>query len=311
MSERLGSIVRSWLGSSVHVLNSRPLAGGWINDVLEIEIDQSPFLAVAKLPKRNDASTDVAPVTDEPLPHFSFSEEAAALTFLRSQTNLRVPEVYFVPDAPPAESFLVLERLPGKTLEFVEASAGDRRSVEEQIADALIDLHAHTSEYFGFFGQKPAPRWIDVFEPLLRTNIDKALRHVTPRTRDLMPALLDAMPSTIECGCRPALVHGDVWAGNILVEGAGDGLKVSGWLDPWLLFADVEYELAYVSVFGTGGDAFFERYHASSPRRPGYETRRLYYWLNTMLVHAWVFGYPRYIERAEELAVELAAALDL
>jgi fructosamine-3-kinase len=104
-------------------------------------------------------------------------------------------------------------------------------------------------------------------------------------------------------------VHGDVWAGNILVDGSCEALSVSGWLDPWLLFADIEYELAYISVFGTGGEAFFQRYYASSPPRPGYEFRRLYYWLNTMLVHAWVFGYARYVERAEELAVELTRAL--
>jgi fructosamine-3-kinase len=79
-------------------------------------------------------------------------------------------------------------------------------------------------------------------------------------------------------------------------------------VDPAARYADVEFELAYLEVFGTVTDAFFERYAAERPLRDGYGLRRLYYWLNTLLLHVWVFGDEGYVRRTERIAEELARA---
>jgi fructosamine-3-kinase len=52
----------------------------------------------------------------------------------------------------------------------------------------------------------------------------------------------------------------------------------------------VEYELAYLQVFNTVGETFFDVYYAHTPKRNGYELRRLVYWLNTMIIHVDHFG---------------------
>ncbi|KPK03492.1 MAG: hypothetical protein AMJ56_19040, partial [Anaerolineae bacterium SG8_19] len=60
--------------------------------------------------------------------------------------------------------------------------------------------------------------------------------------------------------------HGDAWAGNILANGD----EITGFLDPAIYFADPEIELAFTSLFGTFGDAFFHRYREIRPIKPGF-----------------------------------------
>ena len=67
-------------------------------------------------------------------------------------------------------------------------------------------------------------------------------------------------------------------------------LAPGGLLDPNLQFADVEFELAYLEVFDVPRKAFFAAYANHHALRPGYEQRRLFYWLHTALVHVALFG---------------------
>ena len=56
-------------------------------------------------------------------------------------------------------------------------------------------------------------------------------------------------------------------------------------------YAPVEKEIAYLEAFDTVGEAFFDVYAGRRPLRPGYEFRRLFYWLNTYMIHVWLgFG---------------------
>jgi fructosamine-3-kinase len=81
-----------------------------------------------------------------------------------------------------------------------------------------------------------------------------------------------------------------VWDGNLMVRRENGRWRLTGLLDPDLQFADVEFELAYLEVFDTPREAFFAAYAAHQTLRPGYERRRLFYWLHTALVHVALFG---------------------
>ena len=85
---------------------------------------------------------------------------------------------------------------------------------------------------------------------------------------------------------QPALIHGDAWTTNIL---AREG-RITAFLDPSVYYAHPEIELAFTTLFGTFGGAFFERYHELRPIRAGFETRRDIYNLYPLLVHARLFG---------------------
>jgi fructosamine-3-kinase len=86
---------------------------------------------------------------------------------------------------------------------------------------------------------------------------------------------------------RPSLIHGDVWTTNVLAEGE----QITAFLDPAIYFAHAEIELAFTTLFGTFGPAFYERYHQIRPIGPGFfETRRDLYNLYPLLVHVRLFG---------------------
>ncbi len=83
---------------------------------------------------------------------------------------------------------------------------------------------------------------------------------------------------------------------------------VSGLVDPALHFADEEYELAYLECFQTVGEPFFRAYRNVAPERDGYEVRRLYYWLNTLLLHVHVFGDAAYVRQTGRILDALRKA---
>ena len=94
----------------------------------------------------------------------------------------------------------------------------------------------------------------------------------------------------------PSLLHGDLWGGNVLV---GRGGAVS-YIDPAAYFGHAEIELAFSTLFGTFGEAFFGRYREMRPIEPGFfEERRDLYNLYPLLVHSVLFGgpYPSAVQR--------------
>ena len=85
----------------------------------------------------------------------------------------------------------------------------------------------------------------------------------------------------------PSLLHGDLWGGNVLVRGG----RIAGLVDPAIYCGHPEIELAFATLFGTFGQAFFDAYEGVMPLEPGfYETRLDIYNLYPRLVHVRLFG---------------------
>jgi fructosamine-3-kinase len=98
------------------------------------------------------------------------------------------------------------------------------------------------------------------------------IERLSPRMADLLPA---APP--------PALLHGDLWGGNILVN---DG-KLAALIDPACYHGDREVDLAMLALFGEPPPSFWESY---GELEPGWEERRALYQLFPALVHLRLFG---------------------
>ena len=62
---------------------------------------------------------------------------------------------------------------------------------------------------------------------------------------------------------HPSLLHGDVWTTNVLASGG----RITGFIDPAVYYGHPEIELAFTTLFGTFGDAFFKRYHELRSQR--------------------------------------------
>ncbi|MCX7799592.1 MAG: fructosamine kinase family protein [Fimbriimonadales bacterium] len=229
-----------------------------------------------------------------------FGRERAELDHLSSSGALPCPRALACePTGREGPAFLAMDRLPGAN--WAEAPTGPEGDlqVEEHLAELLLSLHRRTGPGFCRFGEEPAGDWLEVFGPMLEHNLRKAERRLPSDWVAQAGGILRRLPKFWQLGGRPVprLVHGDVWATNVVVHRSGGRWRVSGLVDPALHFADEEYEIAYLECFRTAGDAFFRLYRAERPERDGYPVRRLCYWLNTMLLHVHAFGDAHYVRR--------------
>jgi len=93
----------------------------------------------------------------------------------------------------------------------------------------------------------------------------------------------------------PSLLHGDLWSGNILFDHTGAVL-----IDPAIYFGDKEMDLAFIRMFDTFGDTFWEAYGRVHPLSDDFERVKLpLYQLYPILVHIALYGeqYRVYLEK--------------
>jgi fructosamine-3-kinase len=205
-------------------------------------------------------------------------------------------------------------------MDYVETSgpprdAAGRRRAEEHAAELVAGLHGVAARHYGFgrdttIGPLAQPNgeagdWIAFFR-------DRRLMHMARLAFDegridagLLAGLervAGRLGELIGEPAAPSLVHGDLWGGNVLFRGD----RVAGFIDPAIYHADPEIELAFATLFGTFGEAFFRRYGEIRPLRPGFfELRRDLYNLYPLLVHARLFGAP-YASQAAGIVRRLA-----
>lgn len=294
------TILQSWLNRPAACVEIVPLKGGKINTVLHLAFDQPPYQAVIKLNTPAGGP-------------YALHKEAAILRYLRKNTQFPCPQVYAV-DATGRHlpfAYLLLECLPGDNLQQARASGlvkpSDLADLDRQLARILLDLHSHTRTTFGKLDEVGGSRWADLFLP--------RLHHVRARPEigsRLSPAVLADVDYAIARATDilatqgvPTLVHADIWAGNIIVQHNGAGWEITGIVDPGAEYADVELELAYLESFNCARPAFMEVYTQQHPLRPGYDVRRMIYWLQTYLIHVWLFGEQQHLDLTANLAAKL------
>ncbi len=296
--ESATELVRALVGRPLTVTAIDRLHGGMVNSVLELTTDGEPRKIVAKL-------------SSEP-GHAGFEWECRVLRWYRANTGFPVPEPYGADTSGRIfrGSCLLMERLPGTNLGHARLAAGERAAVEREMAGILADLHEHRRATYGSALEpedRGTPRWLDRFGPRIRREFDSVAGRLTAQARTAITDVLEHLDQWLPESGEPTLVHGDLWATNIIVEPAGPGgARISGFVDGGADCCDVEYELAYLLVFNTAGAPFFREYARCHALRDGFDVRCRVYWLNTMLLHVRVFGDAHYVRACEGLAGELA-----
>jgi fructosamine-3-kinase len=261
IEEHLGERLRS----------ARPMGGGCIGEVYKVEL--------------GDGTTLVAKVDREGASHLE--REAYMLRYLRERSELPVPEVYH------GSKTLLL-------MEFVEGSSRFPAGAERHAAELLARLHSITAGAYGherdtLIGSLDQPNpwtesWIDFFREqrllyLARVAHDAGALPAEDLKR--IGRLAERLDGHLEEPERPSLIHGDVWSANVLAKGD----RITAFLDPAIYHADPEIELAFISLFHSFGDPFFERYAEIRGIRAGFfEERRELYNLYPLLVHVYFFG---------------------
>ncbi|NLC59245.1 MAG: aminoglycoside phosphotransferase family protein [Armatimonadetes bacterium] len=294
-------VLTAGLGSPAVALTIAPAAGAAVSSVWYVTLNRPPGRAVLKVA-----------ASAEPL-----ARECQNLAYLRQHTRFPVPDTYFLlpsgGNGLPDRHVLGLEWVRGVSLGSLRLPAGERDRLDEQIADAVSELHTHTRSLYGTVdGSELFGHWVDRFRPRFDDMVTECDGRTDPQTIAVSRWVSERLEAILAERGRPAtLVHGDLWAGNILVDpDAPGGVALRAFIDPGTEYQDVECELAYLEVFNTVGPRFWEVYLRQRALDPGYPLRRLVYHLHTMLVHIWYFGDPEYHHRAAALARQLAQALD-
>ena len=194
-------------------------------------------------------------------------------------------------------------------MEHLESGGPLDGGAQVHAADLLARLHGVTHDRFGFdkptlIGGLHQPNgqnmsWLAFFRDhrllyMGRQAVDAGRLPGAVLTR--IEALAGRLDEWLTEPERPSLIHGDMWGGNVLCR---DG-RISGFVDPAIYYADPEIELAFSTLFGTFGDAFFGRYRELRPLAARFfEERRDLYNLYPLLVHVRLFGgaYVGQVER--------------
>lgn len=102
---------------------------------------------------------------------------------------------------------------------------------------------------------------------------------------------------------QPALVHGDLWSGNVAVLATGEPVI----LDPATYYGDPEVDLAMTELFGGFPAAFYQGYRETWAIATDYPIRKTLYNLYHILNHFNLFG-GGYASQAQRMIQQILAS---
>jgi fructosamine-3-kinase len=220
-----------------------------------------------------------------------FTTEAASLTWLREPRAAAVPAVLAVSDGGDgAPAYLALEWVD-------EGRPGP--DTDGALGPVLAALHRAGAPCFGrsdgrttgslALPNDPSPSWTEFYAsrrllPLARIATER--RSLPPSTIAALERVADRLAAVGGPPEAPARLHGDLWAGNRLVDGHG-----RNWLvDPAAHGGHREFDLAMMRLFGGFGPSCFAAYEEAAPLTDGWRDRIALHQIAPLVVHAIKFG---------------------
>jgi len=184
------------------------------------------------------------------------AEAAYFRTVRAGAPGVPVPDVLHV-----ADDWIVTTLLPGSSLTGLPDSAG----VREQLGAAIAGLHRITGPHFGYTGARPAGAdWPTAYAAMIAALLADAADWEVPLPAGIgtLAARYRAALATVT---RPALLHFDLWDGNVLTAGGRLTGLVDGerylWGDPLL---DLVSPALYRRIEDEPEHAFLRGYTAAT-----------------------------------------------
>ena len=249
-------------------------------------------------PTENNLPRRIFLKTHTQAPGDYFVAEAKALQWLAQHQDLRIPKVWAVQTEATNSPWLALQ--------WIEP--GSQARDDADFGRALAACHQRPWSVFGRpdtaatgsqnLPNTPHQHWASFFsecrlQPLSRI----ASRHGSLSKSSLqgIEALCTQLDQLFPNDISPSLVHGDLWAGNRIVDKQG----LSWLIDPAAHGNYREYDLALMQLFGGFSQTCFDAYLEAAPVAPGLNQRLELLQLPSLLSHAIRFGssYTQQVER--------------
>lgn len=231
--------------------------------------------------------------------HAMFRAEAMGLAELAKTNAFAVPKV------------LMYDREMLVT-EFVEQ--GNRpTNFMEDFGRRFALLHQFTGMSFGFvednfIGSTPQQNiatpderlnWVSFFfnkRLLFQFRLAERNGFADERFRSLFGIIEDKISTLIDLSDEmPSLLHGDLWAGNFVINLRGEPVLI----DPAVYYGNREADLAMPLLFGRFSAGFYSAYNEVFPLKAGWEYRQNLYKLYHILNHLNIFGSGYYSQALE------------
>jgi len=253
----------------------RSISGGCISDssIIHMKSGEKFFLKV-----------------NNNIPKDMFAKEANGLKEIENSKSIRVPSVELAQN-----NFILIECIEGKA---------KSKYFFEDFGIEFAKMHKYEGSYFGFYEdnyigstiQKNMPneeekhdwkkfyfnkRLLFQFK-LAETNgyVDSDLRKCFNQIENKIDNILNSEAE------KPSLLHGDLWAGNYIVDENGRACLI----DPAVYYGNREADLAMTKLFGGFTNEFYYSYNEFYPLSDGYDYRENIYKLYHVLNHLNLFG---------------------
>ena len=218
-----------------------------------------------------------------------FEKEAQELTYIRTHTPVKAPEVIAVVQE--ADTVLLI-------LEVVEVVKPETKQDWARLGQGLATLHGVQSDkcgfdfstYLGIFKQDNTPKstWREFYgECRLRDTMKMAVAAGNMNAEQCahIEKLIARLPEICPEPKTFSLLHGDPWIGNLLY----DGHELVA-IDCSIYYGNREIDLTNVDFFCPVPSDFFDAYEEAFPTEPGYAERRDLWKINQWLGHVTLYG---------------------
>lgn len=269
----LQKVVEALLGEGINVERAESIGGGSINRTLKLLTNDGYYFV-----KANSSENAVS----------MFCAEQDGLARLESSSEFNIPKVYGITS---------IENVSYILMDYID-SGSRKNDFWKVLGLRLARLHMNTSTGFGYHRNNyigsldqsnyKCDNWGDFFtnqriEPMIKMARDQGLvsKRFIREFEIAMPQIINEMP--VE---PPALLHGDLWGGNLMVDAHGQPTII----DPAVYYGHREMDLAFTHMFGGFDKEFLEVYNEGFPLVAGFSQRINLYNLYPALVHLNIFG---------------------
>lgn len=268
-------------GRGTEIIQSHRVTGGDINDARSLVLSNGVRLFVKSNALKNASF---------------FTAEAEGLYAIAQTGVIHTPHLLCLgTDAERGGiSFLLMEWIEsaGRTGGYWETFAHELAAMHKAPAAGLVSGGKYGFVHDNYIGARrqvntPKEDWISFFRDCrLAPQFADAASYFTGTDRKRIGRLLDHLGDFLTEPEQPSLLHGDLWAGNVMTGSDG-----KAWLiDPAVYVGHPEADLAMTELFGGFPPAFYDAYREAGALQPEYEHRRDLYNLYQLLNHLNLFG---------------------